>query len=38
MFFVFNSVPDLYKTQEICDTAVSLYPLLIVYCSDKYIT
>ena len=27
MFFASNSIPDQYKTQEICDVAVSLYPL-----------
>ena len=25
-FSVFDSIPDRYKTQEICDIAVSLYP------------
>ena len=38
MFFVFDSIPDQYKTQEICDIVVSLYPFLIVYCPDKYKT
>ena len=38
MFFVFDSIPDQYKTQEICDIVVSLYPFLLVYCPDKYIT
>ena len=38
MFFVFDAVPDQYKTQEICDIVVSLYPFLIVYCPDKYKT
>ena len=37
-FFVFDSIPDQYKTQEICDQAVSLYPFLILYYPDKYIT
>ena len=37
-FFVFDSIPDQYKTQEICDLAVSLYPFLILYYPDKYIT
>ena len=27
-FFVFDSIPDWYKTQEICDR---------VYCLDKYV-
>ena len=34
-FFVFDSIPDQYKTQEICDIVISLYPFLIVYCPDK---
>ena len=38
VFFVFNSIPDRYKAQEICDIVVSLYPFLIVYCPDKYKT
>ena len=36
--FVFDSCPDQYKTQEICDLVVSSYPSVIVYCPDKYIT
>ena len=36
MLFAFDSIPGQYKTQEICDIVVSLYPILIVYCSDKY--
>ena len=31
MFFAFDSIPDQYKTQEICDIVVSLYPFLIIY-------
>ena len=38
MVFVFDAVPDQYKTQEICDIVVSLYPFLIVKCPDKYKT
>ena len=38
MFFVFDSIPDQYKTQEVYDIVVSLYPFLILYCPDKYIT
>ena len=38
MFFVSDSIPDQYKTQQICDTVASLYPFLIIHCSDKYIT
>ena len=34
---VFRSTPNQYKTEEICDLVVSLYPSLIVYCPDKYI-
>ena len=37
-FFLFYSLPDLYKTQEMCDRAVSEDPFLIVYCPNKYIT
>ena len=36
-FFVFDSILDQYKTQEICDIVVSSYPFLVVYCPDKYI-
>ena len=36
MVFVFDSIPDQYKTQEIYDIVVSLYLFLIVYCPDKY--
>ena len=38
MFFVFDSISDQYKTQEICDIVDYLHPLLIVYCPDKYKT
>ena len=46
-FFVFDSIPDWYKTQEICDRVYCLDkyvrvatedPFLIVYCLDKYVT
>ena len=37
-FFVFDSIPDQYKTHEICDIVVSVYPFSTVYCPDKYIT
>ena len=37
-FSVFDVVPDKYKTQEICNLAVSLYFPFIVYCPYKYIT
>ena len=36
--FVFDSIPGQYKSQEICDIVVSLYPFLIECCPDKYIT
>ena len=38
VFFVFDSIPDQYKTQEIYDIVVSLYSFFIVYCPDKYKT
>ena len=37
-FFVFDFIPDLYKTQEMFDRVVSKHPFLIVYFSDKYKT
>ena len=36
--FVFDAIPDKYKTQEICNLAVSLYFSFIVFCPYKYIT
>ena len=38
MFFVFNSIPDRYKTQEMCGRVVSEDRFLIVYCPDKHKT
>ena len=38
MFFVFDSIPDGNKAQEMCGKAVSKDPFLIVYCPDKYMT
>ena len=38
MFFVLDSISDQYKSQEICDIVVSLYPFLTVYCPDQYET
>ena len=38
MFFVFNSIPNWYKTQEMCGRVVSEDLFLIVYCPDKYKT
>ena len=29
-------IPDLYKTQEICDSGVSEDLFMLVYCPDKY--
>ena len=37
MLFVFNSIPDWHKTQEMCDRIVSEDSFLIVYCPYKYI-
>ena len=37
-FFVFDSIPDKYKIQEIYNLVVSLYFPFIVYCPFKYIT
>ena len=36
--FVFDSIPDRYKTQEMRYRVVSGDPFLFVYCPDKYIT
>ena len=38
MFFVSDSVPDWYKSQEICYSLVSENNFLIVYCPGKYKT
>ena len=35
-FIVFGSIPDWYKTQEMCDRVVSERSFLIVCCPDKY--
>ena len=37
-FFLFDSIPDLYKTQEMCCRVVSKNPFLIGCCPDKYLT
>ena len=37
-FFVFFSIPDSYKTQELCDRVVSEDPFLRIYCPGKYKT
>ena len=37
-FLVFGFIPDKYKTQEVCNLTVSLYPSFIVSCPYKYIT
>ena len=34
--FVFDSVSDQYKTQEICDKIVSEYPFKLKYCHCRY--
>ena len=34
--FVFDSIPDQYKTQEMCSIVVFLYPFLKGYCPGKY--
>ena len=34
-FFVFGSIPDLYKTQEMCDRVNTADPSLTAYCLDK---
>ena len=34
MFFVFDSIPDWYNTQEMCGKVVSEDIFLIVYCAD----
>ena len=36
-FFVFDSILDWYKTQEMCDRVVSEDPFIFVYCPDKYV-
>ena len=36
-FFVFDSIPDRYKSQEICDRVVPEDFFIIVYCPHKYI-
>ena len=38
MFFVFDFIPDRYRTQKMCDRVVSEDPFLIVYCCDRYKT
>ena len=36
--FVFDSVPDQYKTQEMCNKNLSEDPLKLKYCHDRYKT
>ena len=38
MFFVCDSIPDWYITQELCDGVVSEQPFLIAYCPNYNIT
>ena len=37
-FFIFNSVPDQYKTQEMCNRVGSKDPFMLKYCHDRYKT
>ena len=37
-FFVFDSIPDWHKSQEMCNRVVSENLFLIVYCPDEYVT
>ena len=34
--FVFDSVPNQYKTQEMCNKVVSKNPFMLKYCLDRY--
>ena len=36
VLFGFNSNPDWYKTQEMCDRFVSEDPFMLMYCSNKF--
>ena len=36
--FVFDSVPNQYKTQEMCNKNLSEDPLKLKYCHDRYKT
>ena len=38
MFFVFDFIPNKYKTQEMCYGVVSEDPFSIMCCHDKYKT
>ena len=38
IFFLFDYIPDWYKTQELCDRAGSDIPILIVHFPVKYVT
>ena len=38
MFFVFNSVPDRYKTQQLRDRVTSENPFMLKFCLDRYKT
>ena len=38
IFFLFDYIPDWYKTQELCDRADSDIPILIVHFPVKYVT
>ena len=38
MSFVFDSVSDWYKTQELCEKVVSKDAFMLEYCLDRYKT
>ena len=38
MFFAFDSIPNQYKTQEMCDRVVFKGTFIIVFCPGKYKT
>ena len=38
MFFLFGSIPNQYKTQEMCNSIISEGPFSIKYFSDQYKT
>ena len=38
VLFMFDSIPDQCKTQEICEASCFFVSFLTVYCPDKYIT
>ena len=36
--FVFDSVPDRWNTQKMCDEVVSKEPFMLKYCLNRYKT